>query len=254
MLDFLKSTLNLTTFFSLWAIFCFMSYVFKKRSLFKWSAVIGLLFFLVCTTGYVPKRLIMNLEDQYEVIDLEKLDTSKQYFIHVLGAGYDLDKRLQATSQLDLKTLGRLTEGIRVFRKLPNSLLVTSGNSAVGLESQASVARRAAMELGVPANKIQMLETPTSTLEEVLAFKNKFGAGKNVIVATDAAHMPRAMQMYKAAGYNPVAAPTNFKVKFDTNNYHGISWPNVGSFQMMNDWIRAEMAMVKWKMQDKSKK
>ena len=83
----------------------------------------------------------MNLEDQYEVIDLEKLDTSKPYYIHVLGAGYDLDKRLQATSQLDLKTLGRLTEGIRVFRKLPNALLVTSGNSAVGLESQASVAR-----------------------------------------------------------------------------------------------------------------
>ena len=83
----------------------------------------------------------MNLEDQYEVIDLEKLDTSKPYYIHVLGAGYDLDKRLQATSQLDLKTLGRLTEGIRVFRKLPNALLVTSGNSAVGLESQASVAK-----------------------------------------------------------------------------------------------------------------
>ena len=64
----------------------------------------------------------MNLEDQYEVIDLEKLDTSKPYYIHVLGAGYDLDKRLQATSQLDLKTLGRLTEGIRVFRKLPNAV------------------------------------------------------------------------------------------------------------------------------------
>ena len=58
------------------------------------------------------------------------------------------------------------------------------------------------MELGVPADKIQMLETPTTTLEEVQAFKDKFGKNKNVIVATDAAHMPRAMQMYKAAGYN----------------------------------------------------
>jgi uncharacterized SAM-binding protein YcdF (DUF218 family) len=252
MLDFLKSTLNLTTFFSLWAIFCFMGYVFKKRRLFIWSAVIGMLFFLVCTTSYIPKRLTMNLEDQYEVIELEKLDTSKPYYIHVLGAGYDLDKRLQATSQLDLNTLGRLTEGIRVFRKLPNAVLVTSGNSAVGLESQASVARRAAMELGVPAYNIQMLETPTTTWEEVQAFKDKFGQNKIVIVATDAAHMPRAMKMYRAAGYEPVAAPTNFKVKFDTNNYHGISWPNVGSFQLMNEWLRAEMAMVKWKIQGKS--
>ena len=93
-----------------------------------------------------------------------------------------------------------------------------------------------------------MLETPTTTLEEVRAFKDKFGAGKNVIVATDAAHMPRAMQMYKAAGYKPVAAPTNFKVKFDTNNYHGFTWPNVGSFQMMNEWLHEMLALIKWKV------
>ena len=251
MLESFKSILNLSNFFSLWAIFCFISYWYQKRSLFRWSAGIGLLFFLVCTTSYVPKRLIMNLEDQYEVIDLEKLDTSKPYYIHVLGAGYDLDKRLQATSQLDLKTLGRLTEGIRVFRKLPNAVLVTSGYSAVGLESQASVARRAAIALGVPAERIQMLETPSTTLEEVRAFKKKFGKNKQVIIATDASHMPRAVKMYKAAGYEAIAAPTNFKVKFDSNNYHGISWPNVGSFQMMNEWMRAELAMVKWKMQEK---
>ncbi|MDZ7613004.1 MAG: hypothetical protein U5K51_04315 [Flavobacteriaceae bacterium] len=36
--------------------------------------------------------------------------------------------------------------------------------------------------------KIHMLETPSTTWEEVLAFKEKFGAGKQVIVATDASH------------------------------------------------------------------
>ncbi|MDZ7613005.1 MAG: hypothetical protein U5K51_04320 [Flavobacteriaceae bacterium] len=64
---------------------------------------------LVCSTSYVPKKLIRNLEAQYEAINTEKLDTAQTYYIHVLGAGYDLDKNLQATSQLDLQTLGRLT-------------------------------------------------------------------------------------------------------------------------------------------------
>jgi uncharacterized SAM-binding protein YcdF (DUF218 family) len=185
------------------------------------------------------------------VLNIESLDTSQNYYIHVLGAGYDLDKNLQATSQLDLKTLGRLTEGIRVFLKLPRAILVTSGYSAVGLESQASVARRAAIALGVPAERIQLLETPATTLEEVRAFKKKFGKNKQVIIATDASHMPRAVQMYRAAGFFPIAAPTNFKVKFDSNNYHGFTFPNVASFQMMNEWLRAELAMVKWKIQEK---
>jgi uncharacterized SAM-binding protein YcdF (DUF218 family) len=141
-----------------------------------------------------------------------------------------------------------------VFLKLPRAILVTSGYSAVGLESQASVARRAAIALGVPADRIELLETPATTLEEVRAFKKKFGKNKQVIIATDASHMPRAVQMYRAAGFFPIAAPTNFKVKFDNNNYHGFAFPNIASFQMMNEWLRAELAMVKWRIQGKSKK
>ncbi|MFD1316110.1 YdcF family protein [Namhaeicola litoreus] len=173
---------------------------------------------------------------------------TQAYCIHVLGAGYDLDTTLPATSQLDLKTLGRLIEGIRVFKQLPNSILVTSGYAGKNLESQASVARRAAIALGVPKDKIEMLETPSTTWEEVLAFQQTFEDNGIPIIATDAAHMPRAMDMFRAAGYEPQAAPTNFKVKSRHHSYHGFSLPNVKSIQLMDVWLHEVLGELKWRM------
>jgi uncharacterized SAM-binding protein YcdF (DUF218 family) len=82
-----------------------------------------------------------------------------------------------------------------------------------------------------------MLETPSTTLEEVQAFKDKFGLSVTVIIATDATHMPRAMKIYRAAGYEPIAAPTNFRVKFGPNSYHGVTLPSIRSMQIMENWI-----------------
>ena len=249
MLDFLKSNFNLSTIFSLWAIFCLMSYWYHKRSLFKWSAIIGLLIFLLCSTSYMPEKLVENLEANYKTINYKQLDTAKMYGIHVLGAGYTPDPNLSATAQLDLRTLGRLIEGIQIFVQLPKSRLITSGYAHKNPESQASVARRAAIELGVPKDHIEMLETPSTTWEEVLAFKDKFGDSLIPIVVTDAIHMPRAIKMYKAAGYEAIAAPTNFKVKHGPRSYFGFSLPNVHSIKLMDSWLHEVLGEWKWEVE-----
>jgi uncharacterized SAM-binding protein YcdF (DUF218 family) len=237
MLDVLKPFINLSNFFLAWTIFIVLSYVLKKQRVFKVSLFLGVSFFLLCSTNYIPKKLIRTIEEKYAVLNIQNLDTTKHYYIHVLGAGYSLDANLPAVSQLDTKTLARLTEGIRVFRQVPYATLITSGYSSLGLQSQASVAKQAAIELGVPEAQIQMLETPSTTLEEVQAFKDKFGLSVTVIIATDATHMPRAMKIYRAAGYEPIAAPTNFRVKFGPNSYHGVTLPSIRSMQIMENWI-----------------
>lgn len=250
MIDFLKSNFNLSTLFSLWAIFCFISYRFQKKRLLHWSVVTGLLLFLICSTSFIPRILIEKLESTYSALDIKKIDTAQNYYIHVLGAGYDPDPTLPATAQLDLKTLGRLIEGIRVFKQLPNSILVTSGYAGKNLGSQASVARRAAIALGVPKDRIHILETPSTTWEEVLAFQQTFGDKGIPIIATYAAHMPRAMKMFRAAGYEPIAAPTNFKIKC-TGNKHGFTLPNVHSIRLMDTWLHEVLGEWKWEIRDK---
>jgi uncharacterized SAM-binding protein YcdF (DUF218 family) len=224
----------------------FLCYVLKKKKLFRWSLFVGIIFFLVCSTNYIPNNLIRGFEKQYPVLIPLSLDPNKHYNIHVLGSGYKLDNNLPAIAQLKTSALVRLSEGIRIYNLLPRKTLVTSGYSALNLESQASVSRRAAIELGVSPQKIKMLESPTTTQEEMLAFKDNFGKNANVILVTDAQHMPRAMRIYQAEGFDPIPAPTNFKVKFGPNSYNGFSLPNFSSMQLMQEWFREFLATLKF--------
>lgn len=250
MLDLLKNFINLSNFFLILLLLALVAYVLKKKKIFKTFCYSGFVIFLVCSTSYIPKKLVTSLESTYDLMNTNSLDTTKHYFIHVLGAGYSLDERLPAVSKMESKSLVRLNEGIRIFLQLPKATLVTSGFSSLGLESQASVAKQAAIELGIPESNIQMLKTPSTTFEEVQAFKNKFGKNAMVIVATDATHMPRAMKIYRTAGYEAIAAPTNFKVKFGPNTYNGFTLPSVQSIQMMDQWIREKLATLKLALTD----
>ena len=108
----------------------------------------------------------------------------------MLGAGYSLEKDCQLQNKLSDVTLTRLIEAIRISKLLPNYIIVSSGYSSLGLESQASVVKRAAIELGVPFDKIEMLTTPSNTTEEVAAFVCQFGIHKSVIVVSDANASP----------------------------------------------------------------
>ena len=116
----------------------------------------------------------------------------EQVYIHVFGAGYILDKRLNPSQQLSPTSLIRLVEAIRLMKSYPNAVLVTSGHSRYGLKSQAEVARDAAISLGVPYNKIKVLTTPDNTFTEIQSFTQKNrGNDVSVIAVSDALHLPR---------------------------------------------------------------
>ncbi len=69
---------------------------------------------------------------------------------------------------------------LEFFNYFENSVLVTSASTRKGLKkSQAQVSKEAAISVGVNENRIKILETPTTTLEEAKAFKKKeFGVDK----------------------------------------------------------------------------
>ena len=237
MMEFLKSLPTLSNLFFIWVLL-YLWLRFKTYKFQRFVLITGSICLLICTTSYVPKLLVTTIEKHYSVLDPQALDQDKTYFIHVLGAGYNLNSDLPALTQLGSTSLSRLSEGIRVFRLLDKSILVTSAYSKYGLESQASVTRKAAIELGVSSQHIRMLENPSTTLEEAQAFKSRFGTSAQVIIATDAMHMSRAMDIYRDLGYEPIAAPTNFQVHFGPKAYNGLSMPSYQSFRLSNRIFR----------------
>lgn len=134
-----------------------------------------------------------------------------------------------------------MVEAIRISKSLPHYKIVTSAYSSLGLESQASVARRAAIELGIPTQNIEMLTAPSNTSEEVATFIKQFGTHQNVIVVSDAMHLPRALMLYQKGGITAVPAPANFKVKQGPHEYNGLAFPSMSSLNLMNGYLRERL-------------
>ena len=72
----------------------------------------------------------------------------------------------------------------------------------------------AAVTLGVKKENIIILKKPTTTQEEALEYAATLGKDSaRLILVTSDIHMPRAMKLFKRAGLNPVAAPSDHILK-----------------------------------------
>jgi uncharacterized SAM-binding protein YcdF (DUF218 family) len=189
-------------------------FLLKRRRVSKILLFISLLWLLMISSRFVPNLLVQHLEKQYSVFTAKSISkASPPYHIIVLGAGYSDDPSLSPVDKLVPKELGRLVEGIRIYRMIPGCRLVTSGAAVNTKLSQAEVVADAAVSLGVDSGDIIKLTTTINTRDEARSFCSAAGTAGTVIVVTDAVHMPRAMMLFKKAGLSPIAAPTNHLLK-----------------------------------------
>jgi uncharacterized SAM-binding protein YcdF (DUF218 family) len=231
------------------AILLFFAFIlnrYKKRKLATFLLSFSILIFIVCSTSYLPEYLAKKLENKYLPLNLpvNTIDTEK-VIIHVLGSGYNLDKRLPANSQIGLCGLGRLAEGIRIHRALKSSIILCSGYSSLGLETQAQVTKRAAIVLGVNPAEIETLNTPSTTQEEASDLAGNYGKNVKLVIVTDAMHMSRAIKIFKMQGFFPIAAPTNYNIKEGPNQEGMRWWPSSGNLGLMNYVIHEYLGDLK---------
>ena len=158
-----------------------------------------------------------HLENQYPVFRNTSVEVSEGSPIHivVLGAGFVNDPDLVPTSQLNATELGRLVEGIRVYRMFENARIITSGGALWRNLSQAEAVSSAAISLGVSVSDTFQLSATRNTEDEALKYVRKFGKSHKVVIATDAIHMKRALFWFRSHGIDATAAPCNFKTKED---------------------------------------
>ncbi|MDL4913392.1 MAG: envelope biogenesis factor ElyC [Enterobacterales bacterium endosymbiont of Blomia tropicalis] len=153
----------------------------------------------------VADRLLLPLESHYPTWNgAEKVD-----YIVVLGGGYTFNPNWAPSSNLVGNSLPRVTEGVRQWHRYPDATLIFTGAAAgQNSKSNAWVAANVAESLGVPREKIHILDRPKDTEEEAQAVRRQIGYHSFLLVSS-ANHLPRAMQFFQAAGLNPIAAPAN---------------------------------------------
>ena len=162
----------------------------------------------------LPTMLLSRLESRYpplgEGVNLQAQIAAMEYVVVLGGSSVD-NPDLPITSRHFPAQFARVIEGMRIHRSLEGATLVLSGGSA-GPVSEAEMMARLLASLGVDRSGFILDARSGNTYEQALEIKGIVGKSRFVLV-TSAAHMPRAMALFKKAGMDPLAAPADHMVK-----------------------------------------
>lgn len=179
---------------------------FRKELLSKIFLSISLIFLLLFSFPIFSNVLVENLENKYPKYDYKKRVT----YIHVLGAGFN-DGDFALSSKLSDASTKRILEGVIIHKKILGSKLVLTGYKGCQTISNAEMYAKLAIALGVKAEDIIKGELTKDTKEEAIFMKNVLKENNDeFVLVTSAIHMPRAINLFKSIGLNPIAAPTDF--------------------------------------------
>ena len=131
------------------------------------------------------------------------------YAIVVLSGAYEATPDRQLWDEMNVSTLRRTLEGIRLARMYPNALLYMSGGDPWQKAPPARAMAELAVHSGIDAKRLRIERHSRDTADQAIALAPALRGGPFLLV-TSAYHMPRSMALFHAAGVRPIAAPTDF--------------------------------------------
>ena len=108
--------------------------------------------------------------------------------------------------------------------------------------------KKSAIIIGVDESRIKLLSAAYNTRSEAFDYSKQIGSTYPVILVTDAAHMPRAMFLFRSAGINLVPAPTNHMVKEEKMKDWSPSYHNI---EMMDYALHEKVGLLWAKLMTK---
>jgi len=172
---------------------------------------------LLLAIGVLPLGawLIEPLEDRFPPPPAEM---APPYGVIVLGGAID-DELGRARDQVSLQEgAARLTEAVALARRFPQARLVYTGGSNSLTRADSTEARDAGKllaALGVDPARIQLEESSRNTDENARFTRDLVHPEPSQVwlLVTSAWHMPRAMALFRKAGFNVVAYPVDYRTQ-----------------------------------------
>jgi len=175
----------------------------------------GILLLLVC--GYSPlgNVLLLTLSERFPA--WQESGRAPDGII-VLGGAINPDLTAVRGAPEMNSSAERMTAAAVLARRFPNAKIVLSGGNANPfhpLSTEAEVGRKFLEDLGVADDRIVM-EGHSRTTYENAEFTRPLihpVAGERWLLVTSAYHMPRAMGVFRAAGFNVEAYPVDWRTR-----------------------------------------
>lgn len=178
----------------------------------RWLVLATAVVYLACGFGPVGAALMRPLEDRFP---RPPADMPAPTGIVVLGGAINEDITL-ARGTIALSQSGaRMTAAAALMRRFPQARLVFTGGSAALLgnhKPEADAARQLFLELGVAPERMTFEDRSRNTYENALFTRDLIHPqpGSRWLLVTSAFHMPRAMGIFRAAGFPVIAYPTDY--------------------------------------------
>jgi uncharacterized SAM-binding protein YcdF (DUF218 family) len=187
----------------------------RRQKAGKVLATLGVLLMFLFSTGFVSHELIAPLEAHHAPYGLHgqySIPEQEVRYIVVLAGGVPAVVGYPITRQVGGDAMARLVEGVRIYQRCPNSILVLSGGRGAdpNLDPDMMTNVLFVRLLGVDDARLVVRNISQDTEEEARNLAGIIGQAPMVLV-TSASHMPRAMTIFEQQGMHPIPAPTDYR-------------------------------------------
>lgn len=202
----------------------------------------GLVALVVLGFSPVANLMLLPLEHRFQRPDLGAIG-SRVAGLVILGGFEDTWVSGERGELALTDAAERLTEAVRLAQRLPEAAVVFTGGSAdfVSAKDAADLVRDYLVAFGVAPERIRLERTSRTTDENARNTREivKPRAGDVWLLVTSAQHMPRAVGVFRAAGFDVVAWPVDYRTVGAADALNG--------FRMISEGLRrADHAAKEW--------
>ncbi len=136
----------------------------------------------------------------------------------------------------------RATEGMALARRFPNARLIFTGGSGnlMGGIPECDLAKAFYSRLGLPNSRLVIECRSRNTVENALFTKELLQPkpDQHWLMVTSAAHMPRAVAVFRKAGFSIIAYPVDYHTNGDVSDFT--------DFSVTDNLLKVDIAMKEW--------
>jgi len=180
-----------------------------------WQLAIGSLV-LLAIVGFSPlgNALIIPLEGRFPAWDAAR---GAPDGVVALGGAVTPDVAAAHNEPALNEAAERMTATVELARRYPNARIIFSGGdgSLVYGGNESDAALRLFERLGLPAGRVELEDQSRNTFENVMFSKRIAApkAGERWLLVTSAYHVPRAMGMFRMAGFPVEPYPVDWRTR-----------------------------------------
>jgi uncharacterized SAM-binding protein YcdF (DUF218 family) len=219
---------------------CLLCTRFRRTA--SWLIVTSVMLIALAGLSPLGNILILPLEQRFPRWDASR---GAPDGIVVLGGSIIADIAAARGDDSGLnESAERITATVELARKYPNARIIFSGGNGSLFDNappEAAVAVRTLVALGVAADRITAEDQSRNTVENAVFSRlvAQPKPGERWLLVTSASHMPRAIAVFRAAGFPVEAYPVDYRTRgpVDTRRlFYSVAFGLAQTDLAMHEW------------------